>query len=199
MSEALLTGKQEAFCNEYLVDLNGTKAAIRAGYSETSAAEVASQNLRMSNIQARISKLREETGKGYNITRERIAQELALIAFGDTKYIFDENGLLKSPEKWSDEGRIISSYEESVTEFGDDKTGGTKVSKKVRQWEKTKAIELLSKIMGFFAPERAPVDEKGKTVRPEIHLKIIRDKATGITPDGITQQPAGSTGSETKV
>jgi len=154
MAEDQLTGKQEAFCNEYLVDLHCTNAAIRAGYSEDTAYSIGSENLKKPEIRARISELRDQTGRGYNITRERIAQELALIAFGDTKNIFDENGSLKSPENWSNEGRIISSYEESVTEFGDEKTGGTKVSKKVRQWEKTKAIELLTKIMGYNAPEK---------------------------------------------
>lgn len=167
MADDKLTGKQEAFCNEYLVDLNGTKAAIRAGYSETSAAEVASQNLRMSNIQERITQLRQQTGKAYNITRERIAQELAMIAFGDTRILFDENGALKSPENWSDEGRIISSYEESLTEFGDEKTGGTKTTKKVRQWDKNKAIDSLNRLMGYNAPEKwAPTDPDGNALQP---------------------------------
>jgi phage terminase small subunit len=152
--ENKLTAKQEAFCNEYLVDLHITKAALRAGYSENTAYAIGSENLKKPEIQQRISQLRIETGKGYNITRERIAQELALIAFGDTKILFDETGALKSPQQWTDEGRIISSYEESLTEFGDDKTGGTKTTKKVKQWEKTKALEQLCRLMGFNEPDK---------------------------------------------
>lgn len=149
-----LTEKQELFCQAYLVDFNATKAAKEAGYSEDTAHAIGWENLRKPEIQKRISEIRAETGKAFNITRERIAQELALIAFGDTKSLFDENGSLKSPENWSDEGRIISSYEESLTEFGDDKTGGTKTTKKVRQWEKTKALEALCRLMGYNEPDK---------------------------------------------
>lgn len=149
-----LTDKQELFCQRYLIDFNATKAAKEAGYSEDTAYAIGWENLRKPEIQQRIAEIRIETGRSFNISRERIAQELALIAFGDTKVIFDENGSLKSPEEWSDEGRIISSYEESVTEFGDEKTGGTKTSKKVKQWDKIKAIEALNRLMGYNAPDK---------------------------------------------
>jgi phage terminase small subunit len=93
-------------------------------------------------------------GKGFNITRERIIQELALIAFGDTKNLFDEAGNLKKPGEWENEGRVVSSYEESVTEFGDDERGGTKTTKKVKQWEKTKALDSLAKMLGVAGAEK---------------------------------------------
>lgn len=152
--EKTLTEKQEAFCQRYLIDFNATKSAIEAGYSPDTAYSIGWENLRKPEIQARIAEIREQTGRGFNISRERIAQELALIAFGDTKNLFDESGQLKPPDTWSEEGRIVSSYEESVTEFGDEKTGGTKISKKVRQWEKTKAIEALTKLMGYNEPDK---------------------------------------------
>ncbi len=171
-----LTEKQELFCQAYLIDFNATKAAKEAGYSVDTAYAIGAENLRKPQIQARIFELRQETGKAFNITRERIAQELALIAFGDTKNIFDESGALKSPQDWTDEGRIISSYEESITEFGDEKTGGVKTTKKVRQWEKTKALEALSKLMGYNAPEKtAFVDPDGNSLTlPTISVNIIK-------------------------
>lgn len=182
MAENTLTEKQEAFCQSYLIDFNGARAARAAGYSVDSAKEEASRLLTNANIQNRIFELRQQIGKNFNITRERIAQELALIAFGDTKCIFDENGALKSPENWSDEGRIISSYEESVTEFGDEKTGGTKTSKKVRQWEKTKALESLCRLMGYNAPEKtAFTDLEGNSLTPVININVIQpDKSAGL-------------------
>lgn len=151
---AELTEKQEQFCQRYLIDFNATKAAKEAGYSEHSAKEIGYENLTKPDIQARISELREEMGKSFNVTRERIAQELALIAFGDTRIIFDDNGNIKSPSEWTDEGRVISAYEESVTEFGDEDTGGTKTTKKVKQWDKIKAIEALNRLMGYNAPDK---------------------------------------------
>lgn len=179
MAGELLTGRQEAFCNEYLVDLNGTKAAIRAGYSPVSAAEVASQNLRMSNIQARISQLRESTGKGYNITRERIAQELARISFFDIRNIFDDNGKLKSPEDWSDEeAAAVSGLEtEQLTEgYGNDKVVIGQL-KKVKITDKKGALDSLAKLMGYNAPDKtAFVDPDGNALQPVININVVNPK-----------------------
>lgn len=171
-----LTEKEEAFCQSYLIDFNGTRAAKVAGYSENTASVIAYENLRKPHLQARIAELRERTGKAFNITRERIAQELALIAFGDTKNAFDENGSLKSPQNWSDEGRVISSYEETITEFGDEETGGTKTAKKVRQWDKIKAMEVLTRLMGYNAPDKtAFTDTEGNAMAiPIITVNVVK-------------------------
>lgn len=55
-----LTKKQEQFCIEYLVDLNGTQAAIRAGYSKDTATEQASRLLTNVKVRARIGQLIDE-------------------------------------------------------------------------------------------------------------------------------------------
>ena len=55
-----LTAKQEMFCQEYLVDLNGAAAAVRAGYSEKTAKEISSENLTKPNIAERIAALKAE-------------------------------------------------------------------------------------------------------------------------------------------
>lgn len=57
---AKMTEKQQRFCDEYLVDLDGTKAAIRAGYSKKTAAVIASENLRKPNIREYIEKRMQE-------------------------------------------------------------------------------------------------------------------------------------------
>ena len=58
MSKLELTNKQQAFCEEYLIDLNGTQAAIRAGYSEKTANRIASQLLSKLDIQSAIQELK---------------------------------------------------------------------------------------------------------------------------------------------
>lgn len=65
-----LTDKQEKFCQEYLIDLNGTQAAIRAGYSEDTAQEIASQNLSKLIIQNRVSELKKGLSEKTGITQE---------------------------------------------------------------------------------------------------------------------------------
>ncbi len=55
-----LRKKQEKFCNEYLIDLNATQAAIRAGYSKATAGEMGYENLKKPHIADFISKLQSE-------------------------------------------------------------------------------------------------------------------------------------------
>lgn len=55
-----LTDKQEMFCREYLIDLNATQAAIRAGYSAKTANRTASENLSKPDIQSRIAELKAQ-------------------------------------------------------------------------------------------------------------------------------------------
>ena len=63
-----LTDKQKRFCEEYLIDLNATQAAIRAGYSENTAQQIGSENLSQLVIQEYISKHKESKSKELNIT-----------------------------------------------------------------------------------------------------------------------------------
>jgi len=65
---ANLTAKQAAFCREYVVDSNGTQAAIRAGYSERTANEQASQMLALNHIDAEVKRLQEEIASANNVT-----------------------------------------------------------------------------------------------------------------------------------
>lgn len=55
----MLNDKQKKFCNEYLIDLNATQAAIRAGYSEKTARSIANENLTKPDIQKYIQELQE--------------------------------------------------------------------------------------------------------------------------------------------
>src|SRR5690242_10610123 len=78
-----MTPKQERFIAEYLIDLNATQAAIRAGYSARTAAEIGAENLKKPQIaealKAKQDELRQKTG----ITQERVLGELAKIGFAN--------------------------------------------------------------------------------------------------------------------
>lgn len=71
-----LTEKQKRFVAEYLVDLNATQAAIRAGYSEKTARSVGSENLTKPDIAAAIAKAQAKIAKKVEITVESLAAEL---------------------------------------------------------------------------------------------------------------------------
>ena len=74
-----LRAKQQRFCEEYLVDLNATQAAIRAGYSVKSANRIASKNLSKLVIKKKIQELQAKARELTDITKEEILSELAAI------------------------------------------------------------------------------------------------------------------------
>lgn len=78
---AKLTPKQERFVEEYLIDLNATQAAIRAGYSPNTAKDIGCENLVKPNIRACIDKEMAERSKRTGINKDRVIRELARLAF----------------------------------------------------------------------------------------------------------------------
>ena len=73
---ANLTPKQQRFVEEYLIDLNATQAAIRAGYSEKTAKVIAAQNLSKLNVQEAIEDARKEVSEKALITTEMVVKGL---------------------------------------------------------------------------------------------------------------------------
>ena len=91
-----LTDKQKKFIDEYLVDLNATQAAIRAGYKEKAAYRTGAENLRKPQIQEEIQKRMEERQKRTEITQDMVLQELAAIAFARaTDYVSVRDGMVQ--------------------------------------------------------------------------------------------------------
>lgn len=72
MNAHKLTAKRQRFCQEYVIDSNGTQAAIRAGYSEHTAAAIASENLTIPKIRERIAELREQVARAAGLTAEYV-------------------------------------------------------------------------------------------------------------------------------
>ena len=78
-----LTQKQRRFCEEYLVDLNATQAAIRAGYAKRSASSIGHENRKKPKIQRYIIQTRQERNLRTQVTVDRIVMELAKITFAE--------------------------------------------------------------------------------------------------------------------
>lgn len=80
-----LTDRQARFCEEYLIDLNATQAAIRAGYSEKTANEQGARLLANVSVQEKIAELKAERAKRTEITQDSVIQELAAVARAEVK------------------------------------------------------------------------------------------------------------------
>lgn len=167
MPEGKLTPKQERFCREYVVDSNGTQAAIRAGYSLKTAQAQSSRMLSNVMVQGRVQQLMAEQNNRLNLTADVVLEELLLIAKSDISQAFDDAGNL-FPLKEMPEGirRVISGFE-VLEEF--EREGRTKnligYTKKIKSWDKVKALELLGKHLKLFTEKIEFEDKTGLAER----------------------------------
>jgi phage terminase small subunit len=136
-----LTPRQEEFCHAYLIDFNVAAAERRVGLSVGSGHAM----LKNPKVRARIFKIRQQIGKAFDVTRERLMQELMCIVYSDISEIEGEDGKRTNLKDWSKD------FIASVAEVEYDLIGDIK---KVKRYDKTKAIELLSRMLGFNAPEQ---------------------------------------------
>lgn len=146
-----LTPKQERFVDEYLTDLNATQAAIRAGYSKKTAGRQAMELLNKTHIAAEISSRKQQIANDTGITRDRIINEMARLAFFNIKGLVDDDGRPKQVHELSDDvAAAINGIE--ITIIGNQEDQESHV-KKCRIPNKNKALENLAKILGYMDRE----------------------------------------------
>lgn len=154
---AKLTDKQQRFVDEYLIDLNATQAAIRAGYSVRTANEQGTQNLAKLSIQDAISKKMAARSRRTGVNAERVVLELAKVAFAKMTDIVDSNGKIKEDASPDDLACIESiKYKESDNEYGGS------VEREVKIASKLKALELLGKHLGMWSDKFNVTVEKSE-------------------------------------
>ncbi len=142
---ARLTKKQQKFCEEYLIDLNGTQAAIRAGYSSDTAAEIASENLTKPNIRACIDEAIAIRSKRTGVNQDRVIRELARLAFVNADELIDTKTATVKDSASEDDTAAIASVKVKIVEGDFDS-----VEREIKLCDKLKALELLGKHLGMF-------------------------------------------------
>src|SRR3990172_2301373 len=105
-----LTPRQQRFVAEYLIDLNATKAAIRAGYNSRTARQIGYENLTKPYIQAEIERQNKERVARLEIDADDVLRQLKVISDFDIRGLFDETGNLKPPHALTEEqGKAVAS------------------------------------------------------------------------------------------
>ena len=182
-----LTGKQRKFVSEYLVHLNATRAAVAAGYSARSAADIGHALLRhhpavMSAIAAAMAERAQRT----QVTADRIVTELARIAFAD----------IRSFATWGDNGTELRPLAEispddaaAIAEiYGPGKAGGRP---KLKLHDKRAALELLARHVGLVGPRRSDPPQPPRPAGPELPAReVLRRKLAAMA--GEKDEPGDS-------
>ncbi len=151
-----LNEKRKRFANEYLIDLNATQAARRAGYSEKTAASQGQRLLKNAEVASYLQKRRQEMAKTAKVTPESVVEELAKLAFSDLRKVMTPEGNLLPPQDWPDDmAAAIASMEIVQSGRGDDESA--EYTHKLKVWDKNSALEKLCKHLGLFAAEKVDV------------------------------------------
>lgn len=143
-----LTDKQDRFCEEFILDLNGTQSAIRAGFSQATAGSIAFELLKKPEIQDRIAELKAERSKRTAIDAEKVVAELAKLGFYNIKNYY-KGGRLKALEDLTDE-EAAAIQEVKTKEFFIGDEGGKIVETVFKMQPKIPALEALGKHTGIY-------------------------------------------------
>ena len=153
-----LTPKQARFCEEYVIDLNGKQAAIRAGYSHRSAEYLASFLIRNNKVAARIAELQEGSQKRNELKADDVINELRALAFWDiSEFLKEDNQVTDISKLPKSKNKPIVGV---VVKERFTKTGERLVSTELKFADKRAALVDLGKHLGIFQKD----NEQSKTV-----------------------------------
>lgn len=150
-----LTPKQKLFCKYYLISLNATDAAIKAGYSKKTANRIGTENLSKPVIREYLESQMKSKEQELDISVDRILRELASIAFLDISEFYNDDGTLKNIKQIDETARraiqsITTREEQGATvEDGEIKPQFFNVNN-IKANDKLKALELLGKYHSIF-------------------------------------------------
>ena len=142
-----LTHKQKLFVDEYLIDLNASAAARRAGY-KTRANSIGTENLSKPAIQAHLRKRLADREKRTEITQDRVLEEYAALAFSDPRQYFDSHGnVVPIPDLSKEAAAAIAGFDVKRTtndegEFSD--------ILKIKLADKRASLQDVAKHLGMF-------------------------------------------------
>jgi phage terminase small subunit len=154
-----LTPKQQRFVAEYLIDLNATQAAVRAGYSKRTAHVIGAENLTKPDIALAIREAQDERAERVKVSQDDVLRELLIILKSDVRdFHCDDDGNLTLREGAPDEAwRAVSSLKHRIIERGGktpDDEQFTVREVEFKLWNKNDAIDKCMRHLGAYAAEK---------------------------------------------
>ena len=152
-----LTAKEAKFVDEYLIDLNASAAARRAGYSEKTAYRIGYENLRKPHIEEALMVARQRLSVESGITPEMVIKARGNIAFCDIAECYTEDGNLKNIHDIPKAARMALAGLDVFEVFGgsgEDKVA-IGITKKVKRWDPPQGLDSLAKHFGLYDADKS--------------------------------------------
>lgn len=173
-----LTPKQARFVEEYLIDLNATQAAIRAGFSEKSAARQAVELLNKPHVSEAIEQRRADRSQKTNIDAAWVLTRLADEATADIADLYNDEGGLKPVREWPliwRQGLVQGIEVEQLFDGHGEERQPVGTVRKIKLDNRIKRLELIGKHIGVKAFEET-VNVKGlETLADRLERAMKRD------------------------
>ena len=172
-----LTDKQQRFCEEYVVDLNATQAAIRSGYSKRTANEQAARLLAKVSIQEYVSELKSKLSYKTEISAEKIANEFRKLAFSSIAHMHNSWISRKEFEELTDDQKAsIESIKTRTRTYLDTKKGIPQPAEieeiQIKLYDKQRALENLGKHIGFYEADNEQRNNNHNCTDDELISKL---------------------------
>ncbi len=184
------TDKQKRFVQEYLIDLNATAAAKRAGYSEKTAYSQGQRLLKNVEVQAAIQKAEQERSERTEISADRVLEELAIVAFADMGHYVQlaEDGGVYLDFSAIPEGGTRAIAEIVQDEFGEGKGSEARTIRRTRfkLHSKLGALAAIAKHLGMFVVRHEHAGHGGGPIEQRV---IVAPAAVPLAEVETTGRP----------
>jgi len=180
-----MTPKEKKCCEEYLIDLNVTQSAIRAGYNPRSAHVAGSRVLSKPECKAYVQSVMNARAKRTNIDQDAVLNEIGKLAFSDVRSIFDQNGNLLPVHLLPD---AVAASISSIDVVSSQKPGRDatviEYTSKIRFWDKRGSLELLGKHLKMFTDKHEITGKDGEALKMEATITLTAEEAYKRMLDG---------------
>lgn len=180
-----LEPRQAAFVQEYIIDLNGTQAAIRAGYSPTSAAETASELLTKPNVAAALERSKAQRAARVGISADTVLHEMSLLSHSSLEhYLVDDHGQVVLAEG-APEGamRAVQSIKRRTTVktvgVGENAVTSKTYDVEIKLWDKPNPLKLMGRHVGLFPDRMEHTGKNGGPIESVTKVERVIIDATG--------------------
>ena len=167
-----LTAKQKAFIQEYLVDLNATQAAKRAGYSEKTAHVIGQENLRKPAIKDAIDAATRDRSERVQITADEVLAELKAVAMSNMHDFatWDDDGV-----RLKNSGELSRDAARCISEVSDTETSSSRTVK-FKLHDKISALEKLGKHLKLFTDRTELTGKDGAPLEVRLVIEELKKK-----------------------
>lgn len=191
-----VTGKEQRFCEEYIIDFNASRAAIAAGYKSTNYEALrvkASQLLKFPHVRDEIIRLQQNLEEAAGLSKLMVLLEHKKIAFGSIAELHDSWIERKAFDKLTDQQK--SCIQEIITQTrtmtNEDGESSQVEFVKIKLFDKQRSLDSISKMLGYDAPTKIDLTSDGKALSPPQiivyneapPLANSEDAVIDITPD----------------